>query len=66
MPVEMLIVKKKNVQKYMTNLPYLKNFVKPVETSNMSVKSGNDLICLAETEEVASQVIDKTIGELLV
>jgi hypothetical protein len=65
MPVEFLIIKKKNIQKYLTNLPYLKLFVKPVEVGCLPVKTNNDLVCMAEDPDIASSLVDKTVAELI-
>jgi hypothetical protein len=52
LPIEMMIIQKKDSKVAMSNMPHLKKFIKTVEIKNLS--SEVSLCAMAETSEVAN------------
>lgn len=68
-PIELVIVRRRELKTIFETFPYLKNFVSPTQAKNLkSVGEGNEsgkLIVLAETEEHANFVVDAQVGDIL-
>lgn len=66
-PLEFVLVKRRELKNIFSTFSYLKNFVSPVQAKNMKVEGNdpNQLIVLAESEEQANYVIDAQVGDVL-
>lgn len=59
-PLEFMIVRKRNMKSTFSNISYLKNFVGPVLPKSMVA---SDLVVLAESEEAGNHIIDAYVGD---
>ena len=69
LPLEFFICKRKDVKAKLTELAYLKDFVKNANCKNYRIpeaeQNKNTLMIMTEHDEVANQLIDSTIGQEL-
>jgi Protein of unknown function (DUF1682) len=59
-PLEFMIVRKRNMKSTFSNFGYLKNFVGPVLPKSLVA---SDLVVLAESDEAGNHIIDSYVGE---
>lgn len=62
LPIELIIVRKREVKKVYENLAYTKNMIAAVKASNFV---SNEFTVMAESEEAANAVIDSQMGDIL-
>lgn len=61
-PLELLIIRKRDMKTIMNNIAYLKNFVAPIQAKNFPVSDksndNNQLVVLGESDEAVNHIID--------
>jgi len=65
LPVELMLVKRKEMKNTYTNLPYLKGFVAPIEVASLPCKGDNELLVLGESKEATDQVLDNQMCDAI-
>jgi hypothetical protein len=70
LPLEFLICPKKDLKNKMAAFPYLADFVKNSSTKNYKIDesklgSKNQLMIMSEHDDIANQLIDAKVGEVL-
>lgn len=65
-PIEFLLLKRRDMKAVLNEREYLKKFVSPIKAKHLNDEAGqNSFIALTESEEVANYIIDSQVGDIL-